>query len=160
MPASVTSGVEVSPCENYRYLLWKTWDAKAPRMLFIGLNPSLALSDEGNPTMQRCLAFAKSWGYGGVYLANLFAWRSPDPRGLLAAQEPIGPDNDAWLVKLAGQTDLQLAAWGNHGAHLGRSLAVRKLLPDLHCLKINRSGEPAHPLYLRASLRPQPLGNL
>jgi len=75
-----------------------------------------------------------------LYLLNLFAYRAPTPQALKQAVSPIGPENDRY--------------WGNDGSHLARAQAVRKMLPHLHVLKVNASGEPAHPLYLKADLRP------
>lgn len=146
-----------SGCRRYRYALWRRWDPVRPCVLFIGLNPSTADETRNDPTIRRCLAYARAWGYGGVCVANLFAWRATDPADLKAAAEPIGRGNDAWLRRLAGEAGLVVAAWGNDGGHRGRSAQVRALLPELHCLRRNRTGEPAHPLYQPARLRPVPL---
>jgi len=35
-------GAVFSPCEKYRYVLWRTWDDTLPKVVFIGLNPSTA----------------------------------------------------------------------------------------------------------------------
>lgn len=148
---------EFSPCRRYRYALWRTWETALPRVMFIGLNPSTADECLDDPTLRRCMRFARDWGYGGVCTANAFALRATDPKEMLAAKDPVGPDNDRWLIRLAGESALVVAAWGNHGAHLGRSSALRAMLPDLHCLAVNRSGEPAHPLYQPARRRPVPL---
>lgn len=72
-------------------------------------------------------------------------------------RDPIGADNDAWLTKLAKDAGIVVAAWGNDGNYLGRSHAVTGMLANLHCLKMNKSGEPAHPLYLKADLTPVPI---
>ena len=66
---------------------------------------------------------------------------------LMAAKTPIGADNDEWIRKHATDAGLVVAAWGNDGSHLGRSRKLMDMIPDLHCLKINKTGEPAHPLY-------------
>ncbi len=126
-------------------------------VMFIGLNPSTADENTDDPTLTRCINFAKKWGYGGVRTANLFAFRATDPVVMKAAKDPVGPDNNKWLKKLAQETDLTIAAWGNDGSFLGRSEQVKALLPNLHCLKINKSGEPAHPLYQPGSAMPSQL---
>lgn len=156
-PHLVKRSATFSPCRRYRYALWRTWDAARPGVLFIGLNPSTADEVADDPTIRRCMGYARSWGYGGVCVANLFAWRATKPADLRAAEDPVGADNDAWLARLADGASLVVAAWGNHGAWLGRSREVAEMLPDLHCLQRNRSGEPTHPLYLRRGLRPMPL---
>jgi hypothetical protein len=124
--------------------------------MFIGLNPSTADESTDDPTLTRCINFAKSWGYGGVCMANLFAFRATDPSDMKAAEDPAGARNNHWLKRLAADSDLIIAAWGNDGSYLQRSKQVREILPGMHCLKLNKSGEPAHPLYQKANLRPIP----
>lgn len=148
----------LSACRKFRFALWRIWDASKPYAMFVGLNPSTADEVEGDPTTMRCINYAKSWGYGGLVMANLFAWRATEPKIMLACKDPVGAGNDEWLKKLSKSAGVVVAAWGNGGHYLGRSKQVIELLPDLYCLKINLSGEPAHPLYLKADLRPIPLG--
>ena len=145
-----------SKCKKYRYALWRTWDSTRPYAMFIGLNPTAADAVSNNPTINRCIGFAKSWGYGGLCLTNLFAYLSAQPTGLRAAKDPIGPDNDQWLERLAKDAGIIIAAWGNDGCLLKRSHAVATSISNLHCLKINKSGEPAHPLYQPGSAGPIP----
>ena len=143
-----------SPCRRYRYALCRQWDNTKPTVLFIGLNPSTADEENDDPTLVRCINFAKSWGSGGVCMANLFAYRATKPKDLLARKRVIGKDNNDWLLDLAKDADKVIAAWGNDGRYLSRSTQVKKLIEPLHCLKLNKSGEPAHPLYLKAGLTP------
>jgi hypothetical protein len=143
-----------SDCRQYRYALWRIWDESKPYAMFIGLNPSTADETEDDPTIKRCINFAKEWGYGGLCMANLFAYRATDPSNMFAAQNPIGPQNDFWLENLTKEAGIIVAAWGNDGSHLGRSKAVLALIPNLHCLKVNKSGEPAHPLYQPGTATP------
>jgi hypothetical protein len=89
-------------------------------------------------------------------MANLFAFRATQPKDLMKAKAPIGDANDKWLSKLSRDAGQVVAAWGNDGKFLGRADGVTKLVPNLYCLKINKSGEPAHPLYLKKSLKPIP----
>ena len=142
--------------KQYRYALWRIWDRGLPAVMFIGLNPSTADARIDDPTLVRCIGFARDWGYGGVYTANLFAYRATDPRDMKAARAPIGRDNDRVILELAGKVGKVIAAWGNDGAYLGRAEAVRTLVPKLYYLKMNGSGQPAHPLYLPKGLKPQP----
>lgn len=147
----------LSACRTYRYALWRTWDDSIPHVMFVGLNPSTADETTDDPTLIRCMNFAKSWGYGGVCMANLFAFRATEPKDMKATADPIGADNDKWLKTLARDAGLVVAAWGNDGSYLGRSTHVLQLIPDLHCLKMNKSGEPAHPLYQPAKSQPLPM---
>ena len=146
-----------SECRKYRYALWRTWDTSKPYLMFVGLNPSTADEKTDDPTVTRCINYAKSWGYGGVCMVNLFAFRATEPNVMKAASEPVGKDNDDWLKKLANEAGLVVAAWGNDGSYMDRSKKIRELLPNLHCLKINKSGEPAHPLYQKATQLPKKL---
>jgi hypothetical protein len=126
--------------------------------MIVGLNPSTADEVTDDPTLTRCINFAKSWGYGGVCMTNLFAYRATDPKVMKSQRDPIGAENDFWLHKLANDAGIVVAAWGNDGSYLNRSNMVVEMLPNLHYLKMNKSGEPAHPLYLKADLVPVLMG--
>ena len=145
----------ISKCTNYRYALWRQWDDSQPYVLFVGLNPSTADAVEDDPTLRRCMGFARDWGYGGVCMANLFAYRATEPKVMMAAKDAQGPENDKWLKELSAEAGLVVAAWGNDGSFLGRSEVVREMIPKMHCLKLNKSGEPAHPLYQKATIQPK-----
>lgn len=143
-----------SRCRTYRYALWRSWDEHKPYAMMIGLNPSTADEVEDDPTLIRCINFAKSWGYGGVCMTNLFAYRATDPNDMKAAADPVGASNNRWLTRLAKEAGIVVAAWGNDGDYLNRASQIKNKIPNLYCLKMNKSGEPAHPLYLRAELKP------
>jgi hypothetical protein len=123
------------------------------------LNPSTADEFQLDPSCTRARNFAERWGYGALVVTNVFAWRATDPGDMLAAKDPVGRGNDAAIERAARDAEIVVCAWGNHGAHLGRSAAVVKLLKRngiaLHCLRANGSGEPAHPLYLLGTLKPR-----
>jgi hypothetical protein len=147
------SGAVFSPCREYRYVLWRTWDDKGPRVNFIGLNPSTADEVLDDPTMRRCRQFATHWGYGGFIMTNLFAFRATKPNVLKSAAEPIGADNDLWLIRAADEAKVIVVAWGIHGAFLGRADAVTRQIGNrCHCIGLTKHGQPAHPLYLRNGL--------
>ena len=148
------TAAEFSKCRKYRFALWRTWDETKSYALIIGLNPSTADEIKNDPTITRCINFAKSWGYGGVCVANLFAYRATIPKDMMRVKKPIGTENDAWLSQLAKNAGIVVAAWGNDGSHLDRAEEIKKMFPNLHCIKMNKSGEPAHPLYLKADLKP------
>ncbi len=147
-------GAVLSPCRHYRYALWRIWHETKPVALFIGLNPSIADDINDDPTLIRCINFAKRWGYGGVYIANLFAFRATKPAALRLRKNIIGKDNDTWLCRLAKQADLVVAAWGNQGQYRHRAADVKAMISPLYYLKLTKLGEPAHPLYLKADLVP------
>ena len=151
-------GATFSPCGRYRYTLWRTWDNAQPPVMFVMLNPSTADATIDDPTIRRCIGFARDWGFGGLRVGNLFAWRTPYPSALRFASEPIGEENERALRELAEGSALVVAAWGVHGGWQKRARAFRQEFPyPLHALGITKSGEPAHPLRLRRTCRPFPL---
>ena len=142
----------------YRYTLRRSWNRRLPACAFVLLNPSTADERDDDPTVRRCVAFAAASGFGAAILVNLFALRATDPRGLLAARDPIGTRNDAAIRSAARCADAIVLSWGRSGAaHASRAEAVLELLAPyrrrLYVLGLTRSGEPRHPLYLRAGTR-------
>lgn len=146
----------LSEDRKYRYILSRIWDETKPTVLFIGLNPSTADENEDDPTIRRCINFAKNWGFGGLLMANLFAFRSTNPQALYSAQDPIGSENNYYIKKYAEKSALIIACWGNHGRFNNRSQQVYDLIDSLNCLDTNKSGEPKHPLYIRSDAKPKP----
>jgi len=138
----------LSGCRRYRYSLSRCWDSALPTVLFVGLNPSTADALRDDPTVRRCVGFARDWGFGAMTLANLFALRSTDPAQLWTANDPVGPDNDDWISQLVESAAKVVAAWGAHGGLNDRDRRVLKLLPEVYCLGRTREGHPRHPLYL------------
>lgn len=151
---TIDSDAVFSSCRKHRYSLWRTWDRKLPKVLFIGLNPSTADEIQDDPTIRRCIRYARDWGYGGYIMGNIFAYRSTDPAKLKIVKDPIGKKNNYWLKKLYSEAEITIAAWGNHGDYLNRGEDVANLFKTLYCLKKTKSGQPSHPLYLPAKLKP------
>jgi hypothetical protein len=153
----MTGGAALSPCGRYRYALSRSWDDDLPVALFVMLNPSTADADVDDPTIRRCVSFARSWGCGAITVANLYAYRATDPAELAVADDPVGPDNDYWIATLAADAELIVAAWGAT-AHPSptRANSVRDLLRRacaVHCLGRTQHGHPRHPLYVPAATR-------
>ena len=146
----------LSPCRQYRYVLWREWDkTNASYVLFVGLNPSTADETEDDPTIRRCMNYAKRWGYGALCMVNLFAYRATDPDAMKAHPQPVGTENDYWIRKMAREAGVVVAAWGVHGTHAHRDEIVKRLLgPKLTYLRKTKAGHPRHPLYLKKSLKP------
>lgn len=160
-----------SPCRQYRYTLWREWDdclwgladdrPQAKQFLMvIGLNPSTADETKDDPTIRRCIDFAKRWGFGALCMTNLFAWRDTKPENMKKASDPIGPENDRWLCSIAHDCwaagGIVLAGWGNHGSYLGRAETIAGLLNNIKCLAYNQDGSPMHPLYTPKTSIPLP----
>lgn len=158
-----TGAAEFSMCGKYRYLLRRCFDGdvlsepKRP-VLFVMLNPSTADALADDPTIRRCITYARKWGYSDLLVANLFALRATNPKELLTDDDPIGPDND-YVLEAAPRDVITIAAWGSHRAARARALHVETLLRrPLLCLKQTRPGAPPwHPLYLPGDLWPRPL---
>lgn len=145
-----------SPDRKYRYTLWRVWEANKPYCMFIALNPSKADEIRNDNTVTRCINYAKDWGFGALLMTNIFAWRETKAELMLLEKEPIGIDNDKYLLECAQNAGIVIAAWGNHGKHLNRGEQVKKMIPNLYCLKISNKGNPWHPLYLKKDLKPIP----
>ena len=149
----MNSTATLSHCRTYRYSLTREWGSGLA-VLFVGLNPSTADEMLDDPTIRRCVSFAREWGYARLHMANLFAFRATDPRDMKNASDPVGPENDKHLLALANDSALTVAAWGVHGTLGGRHNAVRGMLPRLHYLRLTKDGHPGHPLYLPGTLKP------
>lgn len=166
LPTSAASAT-FSECGRYRYHLSRAWGDPTRRVLFCLLNPSIADATRPDATLRRCIGFAKSWGFGALDVVNLFAWVSTDPDGLLDAEDPVGPLNDAAIVRTARGASIVVAGWGANATRLGQTERARRvmaLLADrrvtnggLHAFAWTGDNEPAHPLRLRKTLKPQPI---
>jgi hypothetical protein len=159
----MTRSAVISDDERYRYDLERVWNPDLATVAFVMLNPSTANALVDDPTITRCLGFARAWGCGRLVVRNLFALRATDPRELKTADvDPVGVENDAWLrLLLAGGADLVIAAWGTHGSLYHRDVTVRRILsehPNVKCLGTTRAGHPRHPLYLARSTKPSAYG--
>lgn len=155
----IEKGAIISEDEKYRYQLWRIWDKTKPLVLFIMLNPSTADADNDDPTIKRLIGFAKSWGYGGFYVGNLFAYRSTDPKGLLSQSDPVGWVNGHHLLNMQFKCELIVCAWGNRPIlnKLKQTVFDSTILnKKLHCIDLSNDGTPKHPLYLKGDLQPKP----
>lgn len=149
-----------SPDRIYRYSLTRE---SAPltgqgMVVFIGLNPSTADETQDDPTIRRCIDFARRWGFARLKMLNLFAFRSTDPRGLLNADDPVGPENDCVIAKVIGGSELVVCAWGSFPSD-GRVARVLELVAAPHALGLTKNGSPRHPLYVRGDTAPQPFAH-
>lgn len=161
--APVGRAARISPGGQYRYALSRRWHANSPIATFVMLNPSTADADVDDPTIRRCVGFARALGCGGLVVVNLYALRATNPRDLRRADDPVGPSNDTYLARhaqaAAGAGAPLIAAWGTH-AQLARVDAVLALpgMGLLQALGVTLAGHPRHPLYLPATaqLRPWP----
>lgn len=152
-------GAEIDRAGAYRYSLWREWNLDAPRISFVMLNPSTADATVNDPTIRRCISFAQSWGYGSLEVVNLFAYRTTKPNTLRRAVDPIGPENDRYLLAARQRAQTIILAWGNWGILHSRNRAVTSLFfvqRNIYCLGITQAGQPRHPLYVRGNMTPLP----
>lgn len=148
----------------YRYQLTRYWVRDPTWVRFVMLNPSIADWIFDDATIRRCIGLAKTFGYGGLVVHNLFALRATDPRELTGHPDPGGPDNARYLLGEADDTPatpITICAWGAHPLARRTGPAAVGLLAEhseLACLGLTANGSPAHPTDERAdaALRPYP----
>lgn len=137
---------------RYRYGLVRRWSEEKAFATFIMLNPSIADAEVDDPTIRRCMGFAQRWGMGALHVLNLYALRSPYPTDLWKADDPVGPDNDAYLLRHAQSAQMMgwpmVAAWGNNAKpdRVERVVNMPWVNSTLTCLGTTMSGAPKHPL--------------
>lgn len=161
---SMKTTATLSEDRIYRYTLTREWDEALPTVAFIGLNPSTADENIDDPTIRRCIGFAKRWGYGRLLMLNLFAYRATKPSDLWAVHKTrrdlaVGELNHPkHLHEYLNQFNatLVIAAWGKCPVdqaacflHVSQNLCFE-------CLGKNIDGTPKHPLYIRGDMQPQP----
>jgi hypothetical protein len=145
MPEFIPSTADIRG--DYRYTLTRVWHPVLPVITFVLLNPSTADEVQLDPTLRRCVGFAKREGFGGMLILNLYAFRTKDPKVMMAATDPIGPDNDRVLASATGTV---VAGWGTN-ADPARVAEAVALLPPLRALGVTMKGHPQHPLYVPAN---------
>lgn len=129
------------------------------------LNPSTADASVDDPTIRRCIGFARDWDFGGVRVCNLYAWRATKPAALKEVLEPVGERygllnrNDSAILDAAADAGRIIAAWGAWPGPLStRTARVQTLLRGRHveALGLTKSGAPRHPLYMPKAAQPVP----
>ncbi len=152
--SAVKKSAIISDCDQYRYLLLRHWDARLCALPVCMLNPSTADDQKDDPTIRELIYFSRLWGYGGLYIVNLFAFRAPHPIDMQGAPDPVGPKNNRYLreaLDYARELDTpMLAAWGDGGTFNARetwmcSNAAHHSV-DLVCFGITRGDHPKHPM--------------
>lgn len=137
---------------QYRYWLERTWNASRPPLVWIMLNPSTADAKVDDATIRVCMGRAHKLVAGGIIVVNLFAYRATRPADLYHQVDPIGPENNAYLLRAMEIDSVRIVvAWGAHGVYRGRDRAVWELFntlrrDPLYCLGTTKGGSPKHPL--------------
>lgn len=150
MDADVVKSAVISDDGLYRYELKRIWNPRYSPLTFVMLNPSTADSLVDDPTIRRCIGFAKRDGFGGIRVLNLYGFRATSPKNMFRAVDPVGPQNDEFLGSIPEGSPV-VAAWGAN-AKPDRAKAVMAILDeyDVWCLGFTKAGHPKHPLYLSA----------
>lgn len=144
----------ISACGRYRYVLTRQVGPGTRSAVFVMLNPSTADASNDDPTIRRCIGFARQWSCGRLVVLNLFAFRATEPADLKRAEEPVGWENRAWFERMLADpgAGLVICGWGVHGEHRGQDRAVLGWLAELGveplALGVTKDGHPRHPLYL------------
>lgn len=146
----------ISPCGLFRYWLSRVWDLTLPRLIVCMLNPSTGDREKDDRTILNLTHFAKLWGYGGIVIINLRAYRSSKPAAMFADEvrgmNVHGPANGDYMVRaiaaaLAANQPI-LIAWGNN-APAGEAdnfiTACAASGVRLICFGKTLQGQPIHP---------------
>ncbi len=154
------TSAEISDCHQYRYQLARTWNPHPGQLImtWVMLNPSTADAFEDDPTIRRCMGFAKREGFDGIEVVNLFAYRATDPKVIqdLPLEIAVGPDNDDYIRDTLARSHMVVGAWGANPTR-GRAKVVYEavmenmLVTGFYCLGRTKDGSPRHPLYVKAT---------
>jgi hypothetical protein len=151
------SDAVISECGRYRYRLTRKW-ADGPTMAFVMLNPSTADASLDDPTIGRCIGFAKREGCGGLLVTNLFAWRATDPKELSRQPFPIGGDWRYHIEVALAVDGPVVCGWGSQKGIDAQVATFKQIAKEegrsLLCFVKNKDGNPKHPLYVKGD---QPL---
>lgn len=142
----------------YRYLLTRSW-GPGPKVCFVMLNPSTADASVDDATIRKCIAFARRWGFDGIEVVNVYAFRATDPVDLFKADDPVGPLNDGYIMDVTKRCAKIVVAWGAHA----REPRVEQVKYLFKCCKVKaeaftltKNGSPKHPLYVKYETELQP----
>lgn len=150
----------LSECGTYRYRLGRRW-GNGPAVTWVMLNPSTADADVDDPTIRRCIGFARAWGYDAIEVVNLYALRATDPKALSAARPARDQENASVLVEASYKAragGLVVVAWGAHPMAVRGAGSVERMFAaaGAECLGRTKGGHPRHPLYVRTETLLEP----
>jgi hypothetical protein len=163
----------ISDCGTYRYQLTRELGPQLGgpvfgACVFVMLNPSTADAEQDDPTIRRCIGFARSMRMTCLRVVNLFAYRATDPARLraLSLEDAIGPENDEHIADACRLTHdgfgIVICAWGANETR-GRDREVLEIIRRQgvtpYALGVTKAGHPRHPLYLKKTAVPTPLAH-
>ena len=148
------SKAEFSLDGHFRYSLSRIWENKLPKVLFIMLNPSIANSKKNDPTIRKIISYSKSWGFGGVYVGNIYSNISPYPKDIRLIKFHREKKNIESIKKMKEKTELSVFAWGNNEK---APKWLKAIIKNPYYIELSKNGIPKHPLYLKKNLKYQKL---
>jgi hypothetical protein len=174
MTSQINGSAFIGSDGKHRYSLIRRWDANKPAVTFIGLNPSRADAVKNDATIIRCINFAKGFGFGMLYFANLYSFRTPYVfRNQLEAAPQIEGEKweplfenlsiaynevtDIYLRSMISNSEKVVCAWGSWNFIDERAKRVLAMIKKPYCFGINKNGKPKHPLYLSNTTQLQEL---
>lgn len=155
------STADISPCGRYRWTLRRAWGS-GPTLAWVMLNPSTADAHADDPTIRKCIGFAKRLGYAKIIVANVCPLRETSPSAMVRDVDTIPPEvwrSNREAVDLAiREAKATIVAWGNHVERrptlLQEAESIRARHHSLQALRFNAGGQPAHPLMLPYACSP------
>lgn len=155
------SGAQFDDLRMHRYALWRHWADGEGHCMWIGLNPSTADHAKDDPTIRKCCGFAKRWGFGGIYMLNLYTQISTNPKFLI--EDGLSSEAADLFRQYATCAGRIVACWGAFRAACAGLWRVQPMLPDgaeLSCLGVTQNGAPKHPLYVPYTATCLPYGRV
>lgn len=153
---------QISTCGKFRWMLYRrmktaTDEAAGRVILWLMLNPSIADAEIDDPTIKRVMAFSLLWGFGQVYVGNVFGYRATSPRVLQGIQDPVGFANRTYLKTMASFAEKTVCAWGAYhlagdpyNVYAANAYVAAKSRNGMWCLGLTQNGSPRHPLYVKS----------
>lgn len=156
---SVVAATFSGPNDCYRTELSEIWDDALPLVGWLMMNPSVAGVRFADPTLSKTSTFSRRWGFGGQIITNVHDYRVTDSKLLAGVAEPVGPDNDEAIMRMAARVRYVVLAYGKPPPNLrprARAVvaALRNTGVPLKYLRLSGDGTPWHPLYLPGNLEP------
>lgn len=143
--------------KQYRYQLSRRWDSAKPMVLFVMHNPSTADAYKEDPTLIRIINYAKDWGYGGLYVGNLFPYCSSKPKKDMVLPKVIVTRNHRHIKTMYKQSEQTIFAWGNQQE---TPQWFKKNINYPYCIALSLNNIPKHPLYLKKNRLPKPFNGI
>lgn len=144
----------ISACGTYRYRLERQTPGEGATGVIM-VNPSTADAENDDATIRKLRGFGERHEWGRLIVCNLFAYRATDVRELSCVSDPVGPENNEYLFRMAASVDRVICAWGPVSKqpkyHRGRWKQVMRLIGSVPCFSIGdtaKCGHPKHPLML------------